>query len=164
MESKQKVIGILRENKSKWERRCALTPKEVLVLTSHEGIKVLVQPSPSRCYTDEEFKEAGAIIQEDFTSCDVIFGVKEVPIENLISKKTYFFFSNVIKAQEYNMGLLDAMIAKGLRVIDYECIRKAPRRPRAKWPTSWSLSEDTLSSRAPLTFSEASASTCFRRS
>ena len=52
MESKQKVIGILRKNKSKWERCCALTPKEVLVLTSQEGIKVLVQPSPSRCYTD----------------------------------------------------------------------------------------------------------------
>jgi alpha-aminoadipic semialdehyde synthase len=55
-----KVVGIVREVKSKWERRCALTPKEVKELTADGTIKVLVQPSPSRCYTDEEFIEAGA--------------------------------------------------------------------------------------------------------
>ena len=60
MESK-KTIGILREIKSKWERRCALTPKEVKVLVA-EDIRILVQPSTSRCYTDEEFLEAGAIL------------------------------------------------------------------------------------------------------
>ena len=96
--STTKIIGILREVKSKWERRCALTPKEVEALTSDGSIKVLVQPSPSRCYTDDEFIEAGAQIEEDLTPCDVIFGVKEVPIENIIAGKTYFFFSHTIKA------------------------------------------------------------------
>lgn len=83
-----------------------------------------MQPSTSRCYTDEEFIEAGAIIQEDFSDCDVIFGVKEVPIPNLIPNKTYFFFSHTIKAQEYNMSLLDTMLEKKIRMIDYECIRE----------------------------------------
>ena len=95
---KVKTIGIIREVKSKWERRCALTPKEVKELTADGTIKVLVQPSPSRCYTDEEFIEAGAQIEENLSTCDVIFGVKEVPIPSLISDKTYFFFSHTIKA------------------------------------------------------------------
>ena len=69
--------------------------------------------------------EAGAEICEDMSPCDVIFGVKEVPIENLIEGKTYFFFSHTIKAQDYNMGLLDAMLAKRIRMVDYECIREA---------------------------------------
>lgn len=99
MESKQvKTIGIIREVKSKWERRCALTPKEVKELTADGTIKVLVQPSPSRCYTDEEFIEAGAVIAEDLSPCEVIFGVKEVPIPSLLAGKTYFFFSHTIKA------------------------------------------------------------------
>ncbi len=129
MESKQKkVIGIIREVKSKWERRCAITPKEVHELTKNGEITVLVQPSPSRCYTDEDFIEAGAVIEEDLSKCDVIFGVKEVPMDALIPNKTYFFFSHTIKAQEYNMGLLDTMLAKNIRMIDYECIREASKK------------------------------------
>jgi alpha-aminoadipic semialdehyde synthase len=119
-----RTVAILRECKNKWERRCALTPMEVEKIVAL-GIRVIVQPSPSRCYSDDEFEVAGAIIQEDVTSADVIFGVKEVPISDLIANKTYFFFSHTIKAQEYNMGLLDAMLEKRIRMIDYECIREA---------------------------------------
>jgi len=87
----------LRECKNKWERRCSLTPKEVKEITTL-GIKVIVQPSDNRCYTDDEFEEAGAIIQEDCNEACVLFGVKEVPIPNLIENKTYFMFSHIIKA------------------------------------------------------------------
>jgi len=44
------------------------------------GIRVLVQPSTNRCYSEDEFSDAGAIIQEDVSEASVIFGVKEVPI------------------------------------------------------------------------------------
>jgi len=133
MESKR-TIGIIREVKSKWERRCAITPRQVQDLVADGSIRVLVQPSPSRCYTDEEFEEVGAEITEDLTSCDVIFGVKEVPIADLIEGKTYFFFSHTIKAQEYNMPLLDAMLAKKIRMIDYECIREKEPAPGQSVP------------------------------
>jgi alpha-aminoadipic semialdehyde synthase len=53
----------------------------------------------------------------------VIFGVKEVPIDNLLPNKTYFMFSHTIKAQGYNMLFLDKLLEKNLRVIDFECIR-----------------------------------------
>ena len=124
VDTTKKTIGILREAKSKWERRCALTPKEVQELTSDGSVRVLVQPSPSRCYTDDEFIDAGADIKEEMEECDVIFGVKEVPISDLIADKTYFFFSHTIKAQEYNMSLLDAMVEKRVRMVDYECIKE----------------------------------------
>lgn len=50
----------------------------------------------------------------------MIFGVKQVPIDALIPGKTYCFFSHTIKAQESNMPLLDAVIEKNIRLIDYE--------------------------------------------
>lgn len=123
-EKKQPTIAILREGKNKWERRCSLTPTEVRKLVE-EGLRVLVQPSTTRCYTEDEFEDAGAVIQEDVSDADVIFGVKEVPIGNLMANKTYFFFSHTIKAQDYNMPLLDKMLEKKVRVVDFECIREA---------------------------------------
>jgi len=45
-------------------------------------------------------------------------------LEALIPNKTYFFFSHTIKAQAYNMVLLDVMLEKNLRMIDFECIRE----------------------------------------
>jgi len=125
MESSVGTIAILRECKNKWERRCSITPYEVKELVT-KGIKVLVQPSTTRCFTEDEFEEAGAIIQEDVSGADVIFGVKEVPIDNLIPNKTYFFFSHTIKAQPYNMPLLDELLARNIRMVDFERICEKP--------------------------------------
>lgn len=113
------VLGILREEKSKWERRVAITPTEVKYLTEN-GVKVIIQPMTNRCYTQKEFEEVGAIFQEDMNEADLIVGVKEVPVENLIPEKTYLFFSHTIKAQEYNMPLLDKLLQLKIRMVDYE--------------------------------------------
>ena len=74
------------------------------------GIHVLVQPSTNRCFSVDQFEDAGAIITEDVSEASVLFGVKEVPIAELIPNKTYFFFSHTIKAQAYNMDLLDKLL------------------------------------------------------
>lgn len=63
---------------------------------------------------------AGAVINEDISEASVIFGVKQVPIDALIPGKTYCFFSHTIKAQESNMPLLDAILEKNIRLVDYE--------------------------------------------
>jgi len=117
------TIGILSECKNKWERRCSLTPHEVKKITAL-GIRVLVQPSTNRCYSEDEFADAGATIQEDVSEASVIFGVKEVPIPDLLANKTYFFFSHTIKAQEYNMTLLDTLLSLNIRMVDFEGIRE----------------------------------------
>ncbi len=49
-------------------------------------------------------------------------GIKEVPVDYLISGKTYFFFSHTKKKQAHNQGLMHALIEKKIRMIDYECL------------------------------------------
>mmetsp|Transcript_26945 Transcript_26945/g.86625 ORF Transcript_26945/g.86625 Transcript_26945/m.86625 type:complete len:1038 (-) Transcript_26945:1363-4476(-) len=116
-----RAIGILREVKNKWERRAPLTPSHVADLVK-QGISVYIQPSGRRVFPDAAYAAVGAKVQEDLTPAGVILGVKEVPPENLIPNRTYCFFAHVIKAQAYNMPLLDTMLEKNVRLIDYECI------------------------------------------
>ena len=118
-----RVVGVVREVYNKWERRAPLCPAHVKRLV-RDGIQVLVQPSDRRVFTDQEYKAAGANLVEDLTPASVIFGVKQVPIENLLPKRTYVFFSHVIKAQPANMELLDALLDKEIRLMDYETITK----------------------------------------
>lgn len=42
----------------------------------------------------------------------MILGVKEVPGDQLLPGKTYMFFSHTIKAQPYNMRMLDVILEK----------------------------------------------------
>ena len=60
------------------------------------------------------------------SDANVIFGVKEVPIDNLLPNKTYFFFSHTIKAQPYNMPLLDTLLERNIRMVDFERICDKP--------------------------------------
>ncbi|XP_055919491.1 alpha-aminoadipic semialdehyde synthase, mitochondrial [Eupeodes corollae] len=116
-----KVIAIRREDQSVWERRAPFGPSHVQKLVK-QGVKVIVQPSNRRAYPMQAYLSSGAVIQEDISEASVIFGVKQVPVESLIPGKTYCFFSHTIKAQESNMPLLDAVLEKKIRLIDYERI------------------------------------------
>lgn len=119
-------IGLIREGKTPPDTRVALTPRQcVQVMYDHPGLQIVVQPSPNRCYRDEEYTAAGITLQEDLSNCDILLGIKEVPIDMLIPDKTYFFFSHTKKAQAYNKPLMQALIAKRIRMIDYECLTHA---------------------------------------
>lgn len=120
-------IGIVREVYNKWERRAPLCPEHVARLVS-SGLRVLVQPSNRRIFSADEYERAGATVTDDLSPASVVFGVKQVPVENLLPDRTYVFFSHVIKAQPANMPLLDALLAKNIRLIDYECITKNGQR------------------------------------
>lgn len=116
-------IGILREGRIPHDRRVALTPEHCRFLTQqYPHIHIYVQPSHIRCFPDEDYANMGFEIREDLSHCDVLFGVKEVQISNLIADKTYFFFSHTIKKQPYNRSLLQTIMRKNIRLIDYECI------------------------------------------
>ncbi|CAH0555454.1 unnamed protein product [Brassicogethes aeneus] len=117
--SSKKIIAIRREDQSVWERRAPFSPTHVRKLTKR-GIKVIVQPSNRRAYPMQAYLHAGAVVQEDISEASIIYGVKQVPIDQLIPDKTYCFFSHTIKAQESNMPLLDAILEKRIRLIDYE--------------------------------------------
>ncbi|KAI1888437.1 hypothetical protein AGOR_G00185130 [Albula goreensis] len=113
------VMAIRREDINVWERRAPLAPRHIKEITN-AGHKVLVQPSNRRAIHERYYEKAGAIIQEDISEASLIIGVKRPPEEKVIPKKTYAFFSHTIKAQEANMGLLDDILKKEVRLIDYE--------------------------------------------
>ncbi|XP_063928453.1 alpha-aminoadipic semialdehyde synthase, mitochondrial isoform X2 [Zophobas morio] len=115
----KKIIAIRREDQSVWERRAPFSPTHVRKLVK-SGVKVIVQPSNRRSYPMQAYLNAGAVVQEDISEASVIFGVKQVPIDQLIPDKTYCIFSHTIKAQETNMPLLDAILEKRIRLMDYE--------------------------------------------
>jgi len=115
------VIGIRREDKSRWERRAPFAPTHVKQLVNL-GAKVVVQPSPVRVFKDAEYHSAGAEISENLEPCDTILAVKEVPIKYLLPDRTYYFFSHTIKGQPYNMTMLDEILKRRIRLIDYERI------------------------------------------
>src|SRR5690606_34452957 len=71
---------------------------------------------------DEEYRAKGIKVVDRMESCDVLLGVKEVPIDTLIPNKSYFFFSHTIKKQPYNRGLLKAILEKNIELYDHELI------------------------------------------
>lgn len=113
-------FGIIREGKVPVDKRTPLTPGQVKLLMDKYKVEFYVQSSEHRAFTDEEYRERGINVVDDLSMCDVIFGVKEVPIDMLIEDKTYIFFSHTIKKQSYNRQMLRAILEKRIRLIDYE--------------------------------------------
>ncbi|KAI6221387.1 Alanine dehydrogenase PNT and Saccharopine dehydrogenase domain containing protein [Aphelenchoides fujianensis] len=116
-----RCLGIRRETINAWERRAPLTPEHVKQLTK-AGIRVLIQPSNRRAFPLQDYVTAGAQPQEDLSSAQLILSVKQVPVEELLPGKTYAFFSHTIKAQRDNMELLDTILHRNIRLIDFEKI------------------------------------------
>lgn len=118
------TIGIIREGKTPPDKRVPFTPEQAAELQKTFRVKVLIESSNIRAYTDDEYREAGLEVVNDISSCDVLMGVKEVPIEQLHADKTYFFFSHTIKEQPYNRELLRAVLDKNIRLVDYEVLTR----------------------------------------
>lgn len=117
-------IGVIKEGKNPPDKRVPFSPKQCETLVKEFGINLVVQPSPIRCFKDEEYSDAGITLQEDLSDCDVLFGVKEVRKQDLIPGKKYFFFSHTIKEQPYNKDLMKTLLAKKIQMIDYECLQR----------------------------------------
>jgi len=115
-------IGIIREGKTPPDSRVPLNPEQCAYLIKEKNVDIVVQPSPKRCFPDENYLALGVPMSEDLSDRDVLMGVKEVPIDQLLPNKTYFFFSHTIKKQVYNRSLLQAIIEKNIRLIDYEVL------------------------------------------
>jgi hypothetical protein len=117
-------LGIIREGKVPPDFRVPLTPKQCKTIeTIYPNVKVQVQRSPIRTFKDSEYAEQGIELVDSLQECDLIFGVKEVQIADLIPNKTFVFFSHTIKKQPYNRALLQAILDKKIRLIDYEVLK-----------------------------------------
>ncbi|HMZ47081.1 MAG TPA: NAD(P)-dependent oxidoreductase [Chitinophagaceae bacterium] len=117
------VIGLIKEGKIPSDNRVALTPAQCKWLKINlPNVKILVESSATRCFSDAEYKQAGIEVTNDLTSCDILLGIKEVPVDMLIANKTYLFFSHTKKQQPHNRKLIKAIIEKNITLIDYECL------------------------------------------
>ena len=121
-------IGIIKEYKIPNDYRVPFTPNQAKEIKELDGFNVVCQKSEIRCYKEEEYKEQGISIVNQLDESDVIFGIKEVPVNKLIENKTYFMFSHTIKKQPYNRDLLKTIIKKKIRLIDYECLTEGNKR------------------------------------
>lgn len=116
-------IGIIKEGKTPIDERVPLSPQQCKeVNEKFSSLEVVVQKSDVRRFKDEEYAQLGITLLNDVADCEVLMGVKEVPIQELIPNKTYFYFSHTIKKQSYNRELLQEMMRKKIRMIDYEAI------------------------------------------
>lgn len=117
------TIGLLREGKVPPDNRVALTPAQCKWIQKNSpDVRVLVESSPDRCYTDREYLSAGIAVTDDISGSDVLFGIKEVPVDALIKNKTYLFFSHTKKEQPYNQRMFRAILDRNITLIDYECL------------------------------------------
>lgn len=116
-------FGIIQERKNPPDRRVVLSPTECQNVLNHfPDAEIKVETSPIRVFTDSEYKSAGVAVHQNVEDCDVMLGIKEVPIDALIPNKKYFFFSHTIKKQPYNRNLLRAILEKNIELYDHEVI------------------------------------------
>ena len=116
-------FGIIKERKSPPDRRVVFTPDELVRLKlEHPETEIKVESSDIRIFTDQQYDDVGIEVTNDISDCEVLFGVKEVPVAELIPFKKYFFFSHTIKKQPHNRKLLQAILAKKIDLYDHETI------------------------------------------
>lgn len=117
------IFGIIKERKNPPDRRVVFTPEELVRLKNeHPEAQVKVEASDIRVFSDAQYQSLGLEVTTDMSTCEVLFGVKEIPVDALIPNKKYFFFSHTIKKQPYNRKLLQAILAKNIELYDHETI------------------------------------------
>ena len=116
------TIGIIREGKNPPDHRVVLSPAQCKYLIGTFPLKIKVQPSKNRCFSDAEYEKEGISLSSDVSDCDLLIGIKEVPVEDLMAEKRYLFFSHTIKKQPSNKKLLQAICRQNIELIDFELI------------------------------------------
>ena len=92
-------IGLIKEGKIPPDKRVPLSPKQCKwIKDNYPHLDLVVQKSPIRKYKDQDYSNLGIQLVDQLNDCDVLLGVKEVPIDQLIPSKMYFFFSHTLKS------------------------------------------------------------------
>lgn len=116
-------FGLIKERKNPPDRRVVFSPNELITLKQQfPEAEFKIEASEIRVFKDSEYQDLGFEVTDDISDCDILIGVKEVPIDSIIPNKTYFFFSHTIKKQAHNQKLLSACLEKKITLIDHETI------------------------------------------
>jgi hypothetical protein len=118
-------FALIKERKTPPDRRVVFSPEKLKeVVKQYPEASFKVESSDIRIFPDDAYRQAGFEVAEDVSDCDVMLGVKEVPLPALIPDKKYFFFSHTIKKQPYNRDLLREILQKNIELYDHEVIVK----------------------------------------
>lgn len=116
-------FAIIKERKNPPDRRVVFSPSKIAeAKAKYPEATFKVEASDIRVFPDEAYVSKGFEVTKDVSDCDVMIGVKEVPVDALIPNKKYFFFSHTIKKQPYNRKLLQAILEKKIELYDHETI------------------------------------------
>jgi len=116
------TIALIREGKIPVDNRVALTPAQCKwVQKQYSNVRIIVQQSAHRCFDDKEYSRVGVEVKKEVEEADIFFGIKEVPVKDIIEGKTYLFFSHTKKKQANNQKLFQTIIEKKITLIDFEC-------------------------------------------
>lgn len=116
-------FGILRERKSPPDKRVVFSPAMLAEFKKQfPEVAFKIESSDVRIFDDELYENLGFEVSDDLSDCDVLLGVKEVPVDALIPGKKYFFFSHTIKKQPHNQKMLQAIIDKDITLYDHETV------------------------------------------
>ncbi len=116
-------FAIIKERKNPPDKRVVLSPDACKkLLDTFPKMEINVESSQNRTFSDHDYINNGIDVVKDISNCDVMLGVKEVPVSALIPNKKYFFFSHTIKKQPYNRDLLKAVLEKNIELYDHEVI------------------------------------------
>ena len=117
-------IGLIREGKLPPDKRVPFTPHQAEEIEQRfPVVTVICQESDVRAFRDDEYRELDIEISSDMNSCDILMGIKEVQVRDLVVDKTYLFFSHTLKKQPYNKKLLQEILKKNITLIDYEALK-----------------------------------------
>jgi hypothetical protein len=123
------TFGIIKERKNPPDKRVVFSPDELLKIKDiYPNLNILIEKSDIRVFSNQEYENKGFNLVDSLQDCDVIFGVKEIPVDALIPNKSYFFFSHTIKKQLYNKKLLQTILEKNITLYDHETIVNANNR------------------------------------
>ncbi|MDG5492675.1 NAD(P)-dependent oxidoreductase [Psychroserpens sp. SPM9] len=118
-------FAIIKERKNPPDRRVVFSPEKLAEARAlFPQAEFVVESSDIRVFSDDAYRAQGFTVTNDVSDCEVMIGVKEVPLDHLIPNKKYFFFSHTIKKQPYNRKLLLDMLDKHIEMYDHETIVK----------------------------------------
>jgi saccharopine dehydrogenase (NAD+, L-lysine-forming) len=117
-------IGLIREGKIPPDKRVPFTPLQAEEIEQRfENVNIVCQRSEVRCYRDEEYAKLDIAVASEVRDCEILMGIKEVPLAELVEGKTYLFFSHTMKKQPYNKKLLQEILKRNITLIDYEALK-----------------------------------------
>lgn len=117
-------LGIICEGKAHPDKRVPFSPEQCVEIQKRfPHVQVIIQACGHRCFSDAEYQALGLKLSDNISACDILMGIKEVPVEQLIPHKKYLFFSHTIKKQAHNKQLLMAILKNNIQLIDYECLK-----------------------------------------